>query len=443
MHHLHREKLLSLFDDNQNGLVYVQGANVLHRYATDYEYPFRQESNFLYLTGVNEPECELLLDLKKEEYHLFVPKRDANYAVWHGYVKSIESYKEQYKPDHIHYANELLDVIRNLNPETIYCLNDEQAEFLEDLDRDLKVETETLVDAITYCRLMKTDWELDQLRHACKINNEAHISLMKAMKAGMFEYEAKAIFDAVQMKHGLLQDAYNGIFAAGKNGAILHYVQSESQVKDGELFLTDAGFEFNGYASDYTRTYPANGKFTSVQAGVYEAVVNALDTCIADTKPGVEMENLHLNAARIMMQGLKDMDLVKGDLDEIMDKNIFALFFPHGLGHFLGLDTHDVGGYPKGVERIDRPGIQYLRARRDLQPGMVITIEPGLYFIPALLLPAFEDAEKAPFLNKSKLEGMLDFGGIRVEDNIAITEDGYENFTDVPKSVADIEKAMN
>jgi Xaa-Pro dipeptidase len=442
MHHLHREKLFSLFDDNQNGVVYLQGAQVMNRYNTDYEFPFRQESNFWYLSGVNEPDCEMLLDLKKEEFHLFVPKRDASYAVWHGYIKSQQSYLDDYKPDHLHYANDLLSVLKELNPDSVYCLNEEQAEFLEDLDRDIKVETETLQDAITYCRLIKTDWELEQMRRACRVNNEAHLALMEAMHPGMYEYEAKAVFESVQMKNGLLQDAYNGIFAAGKNAAILHYVYSSSQVKDGELFLTDAGFEYNGYASDYTRSYPANGKFTPTQAAIYEAVLNALNTCIEDSRPGVEMEKLHLNAARIMMQGLKDEGYIQGDLDEIMDKNIFALFFPHGLGHFLGLDTHDVGGYPKGVERIDRPGIRFLRARRDLQPGMVITIEPGLYFIPALLQPAFEDAEKAPFLNKKKLEGMMDFGGIRIEDNIAITENGHENFTDVPKSIADIEKTM-
>ena len=155
------------------------------------------------------------------------------------------------------------------------------------------------------------------------------------------------------------------------------------------------------------------------------------------------MEDLHLQAARIMMQGLKDLGLISGSIDDMMECNLFALFFPHGLGHFLGLDTHDVGGYPKGVDRIDRPGIQFLRARRDLHPGMVITIEPGLYFIPALLLPAFEDKQKASFLNIPKLKNLLDFGGIRLEDNIIITETGYENMTDVPKEVLEVEKLMS
>jgi len=154
------------------------------------------------------------------------------------------------------------------------------------------------------------------------------------------------------------------------------------------------------------------------------------------------MEDLHIQAARIMMQGLKDYGLLKGSIDDLMENDVFALFFPHGLGHFLGLDTHDVGGYPKGVERIDRPGIKYLRTRRNLQPGMVITIEPGIYFIPALLKPALEDKETSQFLNGSKLKEMFDFGGVRIEDNLIITDDGYENLTDVPKERAEIEQVM-
>jgi Xaa-Pro dipeptidase len=149
-----------------------------------------------------------------------------------------------------------------------------------------------------------------------------------------------------------------------------------------------------------------------------------------------------MEAARIMMQGLKDANIVTGSIDDLMENDIFALFFPHGLGHFLGLDTHDVGGYPKGVEKIDRPGIKYLRMRRSLQPGMVLTIEPGLYFVPALLKPALEKPTQATFLNESKLNDLYDFGGIRIEDNIIVTEGGYENVTDVPKERDDIEKVM-
>ena len=439
---LHREKLFSLFEENQEGVIYLRGAEIMYRHGTDYEFPFRQESNFWYLTGIDKPDYHMVMDLKTKTYHLFAPKRDPQYAVWHGFIKPTEQIEEEYQPDELHYDNQLLSVLNERNPSSIYCLNEEQAEYLEDLDRGLSVDTESLEDAITYCRAIKTDFELDKLRTAAKVNNEAHLAAMEALKPGMYEHEMKAVFDYHQQKNGLLQDAYSGIHAGGKNSAILHYTENNKQIGDGDLYLVDAGYEYKGYASDVTRTYPANGKFTGDQAAIYQTVLTALNDVIELVKPGVKMEDLHLAAAKIIMHGLKDIGLVKGSVDELMEQNIFALFFPHGLGHFLGLDTHDVGGYPKGVDRIDRPGIRFLRVRRELQPGMVITVEPGLYFIPALLKPALEDEKTAKFLNGDKLERFFDFGGVRIEDNLIITEDGYENMTDVPKEIKEIEKVM-
>ncbi|TVQ66313.1 MAG: aminopeptidase P family protein [Balneolaceae bacterium] len=439
---LNREKLLSLFDENQQGVIYLKGAEVMYRYGTDYEFPFRQESNFWYLTGVNEPEYHAVIEIKTGDYYLFSPKRDAQFAVWHGKIRGQDEIRGHYQPDHLHFSHELLSVLRTLQPEQIYCLDEAQAEYLEDLSREFNVDTETLADAITYCRSIKTEAELEFMREAAGINNLAHLEAMKALRPGMYEYEMKALFEYHQMRHGLLQNAYSGIHAGGTNSAILHYTDNNQPIRDGDLYLIDAGFEYQGYASDVTRTYPANGRFTGDQAAVYQTVLNALNRCIELVKPGVKMEELHLAACRIILTGLMEMDLVRGELEEMMEVNLFALFFPHGLGHFLGLDTHDVGGYPKGVERIDRPGIRFLRVRRELEAGMVITIEPGLYFIPALLRPALLNSEQARFLNGKKIEGLFGFGGVRIEDNLVVTETGYENLTDVPKEIREIEKVM-
>lgn len=433
----HREKLCSLFDREDNGVIYIKGARVKSRYGTDYEYPFRQESNFLYLTGVNEPDFHLIIEPASNIYYLFAPKRETQYAVWNGYVRPLEEYKEMYQPDYIRYDTEIEDVLKQLKPDKVYCLDIDQAVDINKIG--YKTNIETLSDALVYCRTIKSDWELEQMRYAGKITSQAHKEVMKVIKPGMYEYELKAVFDYYHIKHGLTQEAYTGIFGGGKNSAILHYVDNNDQLKDGDLFLTDAGYEYRGYAHDVTRTYPANGKFTPLQADLYEAVLQAHKQCIEASKPGIQMEELHMMAAKIMMQGMLNMGLIKGNLDEIMDKNIFALFFPHGLGHFLGLDTHDVGGYPKGVDHIDRPGIKYLRVRRKMEPGMVITIEPGLYMVPALLKPALKNADQARYLNAEQLEKMFDFGGIRIEDNIVITEDGYKDLTDVPKERKDIE----
>ncbi|HKJ44525.1 MAG TPA: aminopeptidase P family protein [Balneolales bacterium] len=433
----HREKLSTLFDRDDDGVIYIKGASVASRYGTDYEFPFRQESNFLYLTGVNEPDFHLLIEPASNIYYLFVPKRDTQYAVWNGYVRPLDEYKEMYNPDYIRYDTDIEEVLKQLKPDKVYCLNIEQAADINKLG--YKTNIETLPDALVDCRVIKSEWELEQMRYAGKITSLAHREVMKAIQPDMYEYQLKAVFDYTHLKNGLMQEAYTGIYGGGKNSAILHYVENNDRMKDGDLFLIDAGYEYNGYAHDVTRTYPANGKFTELQAGVYDAVLKAHKECIEASKPGMQMEELHMMAAKIMMQELLDIGLIKGNLDEIMDKNIFALFFPHGLGHFLGLDTHDVGGYPKGVDHIDRPGIKYLRVRRKLEPGMVITIEPGLYMVPALLEPALNNADQARYLNGDLLKTMYEFGGVRIEDNIVITEDGYEDLTDVPKERDEIE----
>ncbi len=439
---LHREKLLSLFEENQRSIIYLRGAEIMYRYGTDYEYPFRQESNFWYLTGVDEADYHAVLDIASGDYYLFAPKRDAQYGVWHGRIKSREEIQEKYQPDFLYYDRDLPALLKKLSPDTIYCLNDEQAEFIETLEKSFQVETETLSDALTYCRCIKTEGELDKMRRAAEINNIAHLEVLKALKPGMYEYELKGLFEYHQQKHGLLHAAYSGIHAGGRNSAILHYSENNQKIEDGDLYLIDAGYEYEGYASDVTRTYPANGRFTGVQAAVYQVVLDTLNRTTELARPGVQMENLHLAACHIVLEGLKEIGLVKGSVEAMMENNVFALFFPHGLGHFLGLDTHDVGGYPKGVERIDRPGIRYLRVRRDLMPGMVITLEPGIYFVPALLKPAFEDSTISEFLVKEKIENLFDFGGIRIEDNLIITREGNENLTDVPKSIKEIEEIM-
>ncbi|MFH5832149.1 aminopeptidase P family protein [Halalkalibaculum sp. DA384] len=443
MRHLHRDKLLSLFEEGQHAIIYMKGAELKYRYDTDYEFPFRQESNFWYLSGVNEPDFHLIFDLTSHEYHLFAPRRDANYAVWHGRVKSMEQYRGEYDPDHLHWDSALPKVLNKLDPDRIYCLNEEQAEYIEEFDRNTPIDLDSLEEALTHCRVFKTDWELDQMREAARINNIAHTEVLRTLAPGKHEYELKAIFDYHQVRHGLLQDAYNGIFASGPNSAILHYVENNRQIREGDFFLIDAGFEYEGYASDFTRTYPANGSFSKDQATIYQVVLDAQQQVIEDIEPEVGMEELHMTSAEIMMQGLVDAGILDGRVEDLMKNDIFALFFPHGLGHFLGLDTHDVGGYPKGVDRIDRPGIKYLRARRTLQPGMVLTIEPGIYFIPALLKPALEDETKSKFLNSSRIEELLSFGGVRIEDNIIVTEEGYENLTEVPKEREEIENVMS
>lgn len=436
----HRDKLSQLFTQNDGEIIFLSGASVAHRYGTDFEYPFRQESNFLYLTGVQEPDYALILVPSTGEYHLFSPRRDAMFAVWMGFVRTQDEIKEAYKPDHIHFTDELEQVLKSIQPNRVHVISERDAETVENLG--YATDSGTLIDALAFCRVIKTEPELDELRRAGNVANIAHRQVMKAINPGMNECEMQAVHESTCTQNGMRHQPYSGIFASGKGAAVLHYVDNNRLIRQQDLFLIDAGAESNGYAADITRTFPASGTFSDKQAAIYDVCLRMQTETIANSKPGVEMEELHLMAARILTEEFKNLGLITGDTEELMSNNIFALFFPHGLGHFLGLDTHDVGGYPKGVDRIDRPGLRYLRARRLLEPGMVITIEPGIYFIPALLLPAFENPEQSRFLNVGKLREYLDFGGIRIEDDLIITENGHENMTDVPKTRADIENWM-
>lgn len=436
---LHRKKLVHLFDTSTRAIIFIKGGTTSYKYNTDTDLPFRQESNFLYLTGIFEPDFACAIDINSEEYTLFSPKRDTTYAVWHGYITSQETYKRLYEPDVMAYNEDLESYLKKKNPEVVYCLNEAQAAEIAKLG--YKTNHESLSAALADCRVNKTEWELERMRFANQVTSKAHSLVMQQVKAGMKEYQVKGLFESVGIEHNMFQQAYNGIYAAGKNAAILHYQGREDELKHGELFLIDAGFEYLGYAADITRTFPVSSTFTDAQAGLYQACLDAHQASIAAIKPGVKMEDLHYLASSTILKGLKEMGLVVGEVEDLMDANVFALFFPHGLGHLLGLDTHDVGGYKKGVERIDRPGIRYLRVRRELEAGMVITIEPGVYMIPALLKPAFSDEKYKKFLVKSKIESLLNVGGIRIEDDIAVSETGYENLSSVPKSIQDVEHA--
>jgi Xaa-Pro dipeptidase len=436
----HRKKLYELYAEQSNTLIYISGASVSHRYGTDFEYPFRQESNFWYLSGVNEPDFALILDPTRQEFHLLLPRRDAMYAVWMGFVRSAEHYKTTFAPDHIHYTDELESVLRSLSPANVHCIHESDARHLREFG--YQTDTGELTDALAFCRVLKTPDEVKQLRIASNVASNAHKAVMKAVAPGKYEYEMMATFQHACTNAGLRHQPYGGIFAGGFGGSVLHYVENDKILSDNTLFLVDAGAESNGYAADITRTFPVNGRFNKEQAIVYDICYNMLEQSLSLCKPGVEMEEIQIQAARLMIEQMVDSNLLYGDVDTLMEIDIFALFFPHGIGHFLGLDTHDVGGYPKGVERIDRPGLRYLRARRLLEPGMVITIEPGIYFIPALLEPAFANKEQSRFLNVTELRKYLSFGGVRIEDNIVISTDSHENLTIVPKSRSDIELFM-
>jgi len=397
-----------------HGIVHLQGGKPIPR-NFDVDYTFRQNSDFLYVTGVEEPGCHLVLDGAREV--LLVPRVDAHHRVWEGHVPGPAEAKKLFGVDKVMYADELKKVLRGRRP----------------------VAPAVLRDALDELRAVKTEGELALMRRANAVSGAAHQAVMKAVRPGMREYELQAVFDAACLKEGLKHLAYPSIVAAGVNSAVLHYRKNNAPLVSGDLFLIDAGAELGGYAADITRTYPVNGKFTRRQRDVYSVVLEAQKACIAKARPGVNSAELHVYSMRVIAEGLKSLGFLKGDTDGLLESGAVRLFYPHGLTHMLGLDVHDVTGGKKRI--LPNPEKIPVRFVAKLEPGFVITMEPGVYFIEALLMdPALRKKHKGS-VNFAKAESFLDFGGIRIEDDIVIRDGAAENLTNVPKEIEAVEAA--
>ncbi|KAL7639147.1 UNVERIFIED_CONTAM: hypothetical protein RMT77_010681 [Armadillidium vulgare] len=271
---------------------------------------------------------------------------------------------------------------------------------------------------------------------------------MRQIRPGMKEYQLESIFRHHSYYHGgCRHQAYTSICGAGISSAVLHYGHSGAPnsrtIRDGEICLFDMGSEYYCYTSDITCSFPANGKFTDDQKLIYNAVLAASRAVFASARPGASWVDLHGIAYRAMLEKLKEGGLLQGDIDEMMKVNLGAVFQPHGLGHLMGLDVHDVGGYLNHCpERPQEPGFRSLRLARALEENMVLTIEPGCYFIDRLLDEALANPEQVRFINREVLQRFRGFGGVRIEDDVIITAEGVENITQVPRTVEEIEALM-
>lgn len=263
----------------------------------------------------------------------------------------------------------------------------------------------------------------------------------------MHEYELEALFQYYCHRYGAMRHmSYTCICATGENPAILHYghagAPNDRQLTSKDMCLFDMGGEYYCYASDITCSFPVAGRFTKEQRIIYEAVLGANREVMKNVKPNVSWVDMHLLAERTQLEHLKDAGLVQGDIDEMMNARVGAVFMPHGLGHMIGIDTHDVGGYLEPQTRSTLPGLKSLRTNRLLKERMCLTIEPGIYFNPCLLNKAYEDDDLKKYLNKNEIDKYLHVGGVRIEDDIVITQDGCELLTKVPRSCDEIEEWM-
>ncbi len=446
---LHKNRLLDSFKDlkGTNAALYLQGSkHTTKNPTTDVDAYFRQESSFYWVTGCNEADCAVLINLADSKTHLLIPELDDEYALWCGDYPVESDYKSILGVDEVVFnkPENIKKLVADLKIEKVFTLN-HIAEDLKKVADNVEIDNSRLYDDMRELRMVKTQDEIEEMRQIAKISVDAHHAVMRHAHAGMNESEADAVYTYHCHLAGAPRLAYPAIVAGDDRGATLHYVNNNKIIKDGSLLLIDAGGELaTNWGSDITRTYPVNGKFTKEQKEIYEIVLKANKEVIEKMKPGVEWVDMHRHATRIIIEGLHGLGLLVADsVKELEDNHIGGYFMPHGIGHALGLDTHDPPNRDGSFAAIDAPGIRFLRVNRALKEGYYMTVEPGCYFIPRLLKKAFADEKIAKYFNREKLEQYMHFGGVRIEDNVVVTANGAENLTaQCIKEVADLEKVI-
>lgn len=424
-----RERLLSQLENNS---VAVIPAAVEITRSRDTEFPFRQDSDFFYLTGFKEPDAVLLLSKDKKgqgQSTLICRAKDKVAEIWHGRRVGYEKAKSDYSFDNTYPLSDLDGTLLTFmnGTDTLYyaqgtysAFDDKVWQLLGSLRSAPKKgykapgvirDSRALVHEM---RLFKSDAELEVMRKAAVISAEGHVRAMQFAKAGATEYQLEAELHHHYAMNGARYPAYGTIVGSGNNANILHYTENSDTLQEGDLVLIDSGCELEGYAADITRTFPVSGHFSEPQKQIYQLVLDAQQAAFEHVKPGGTLSAANKAAMKVMTQGLIEFGILSGDLDTLLEQQACKAFYMHGLGHWLGLDVHDVGDY-----KLDE-------AERPFEPGMVLTIEPGLYFDLEAEVP-------------EQYKGI----GIRIEDDLLVTLDGYENLTQsVPKSISEIEALM-
>lgn len=425
-----REQLMSQMEPNSIAILPAATEKIRNR---DADYRFRQDSDFFYLSSFAEPEAVLVLIPGREhgEFILFCRERDRAREIWDGYRAGPEGACKDYQADDAFPISDIDDILPGLieGRERVYYSMGRDQQFDQQVMGWVNAirsqvrsgatppgEFLNLDHLLHDQRLFKCAGEVHIMRQAAKISADAHCAAMKICEPDMYEYELEAELMHRFMRAGSRAAAYNSIVGSGDNACILHYVENTRQMKAGDLVLIDAGCELEHYASDITRTFPVSGKFSKEQKAIYQLVLDAQAAAIDAVKPGNHWNEPHEVSVKVITEGLLELGLLKGELDELISEEKYKQFYMHKIGHWLGMDVHDVGDY-----KIDGQW-------RVLEPGMVMTVEPGIYIAP-------DDETVA-----KKWRGI----GVRIEDDVLITKTGYDILSiDVPKSVDEIEALMN
>ncbi len=427
-----KERRIRLMEQMDEGSIAIIPSSTEIIRNNDVHFQFRQNSDFMYLTGFDEPDCLCVLMPGREqaEYVLFVRDKDNEREIWDGYRAGPDGAVEDFGADDAFPVDDIDDILPGLmeGKTRVYAhmgvdsgFDHQLMSWLNQIRSKVRHgavppdEFSDIAHILHDMRLIKSRQEIAIMADAAKISALAHTRAMKSCKPGMWEYQLQAEIEHECMMAGSMRPAYSAIVGGGRNSCVLHYVENNQKLKDGDLVLIDAGCELQYYASDITRTFPVNGAFSSEQRAIYDLVLKSQYAAIDAIKAGVHWNEPHEATLRVIVEGLVELGLMKGNVNQLIEDEAYKEFFMHKTGHWLGMDVHDVGDYKVGGEW------------RVMESGMVLTVEPGIYISP----------------NNEMVDPKWRGIGIRIEDDVVVTKDGCDVLTkDVIKEASDIEALM-
>lgn len=451
-----RKKLKELVKD---GIVVMFGNSESPMNYTGNPYKFRQDSHFLYYFGLNYPDLIGVFDYENDKEYLVGDEEVFDDLIWSGTKPTLDNKAMLSGVDNFMFIKDFENFIRKalVKKQQVHLLpvysSNRKIKMAAVLDISpydcIRYASKELIKAIVKMRSVKDNDEINEIEEALSnITYDMYIAALQNIKPGIKERKIEGIMEgvALQKTHSL---SYIPIITT--QGEVLHNHYYENEMTEGDILLIDAGADSKeSYATDITRTFPVSGKFNKAQREIYEIVLRGQKKAIGLIKPGTAYKDIHLETAKEMAGGLIDLGLMKGNVEDVVREGAHALFFPHGLGHMMGLDVHDMEdlgeeyvGYDDTVERSEQFGLAYLRMAKKLEPGFVLTVEPGLYFIPPLMQKWRDEGLHRDFINYGKLEDYTHFGGIRIEDDVLVTENGNAVLGQpIPKEIDEIEKIM-
>ena len=442
-----------------SGIVLLPGNEESPMNYPDNPFHFRQDSSFLYFFGLDFPGFSAIIDIDNNQEIIFGYDFTVDDIVWMGPQPSLT---ERAKSVGVANAESLQKLTERIGEaiaagRKIHYLPQYRADILNKISALTGIQnsfvnsyaSKELINAVREQRLIKSDEEVAEITKALDISSEMYDLVLKMTKPGIYEKDLAGAMEGLVLAKGsnisfpIILSIY---------GEVLHGHSHENLMNEGDIFVCDSGAESpNHYASDITRTFPVGKKFTPLQKDIYNIVLTAHDETIEKMKPGISFKQIHLHAAKVIAEGMKNLGFMKGNLEDAVPAGAHALFFPHGLGHPMGLDVHDLEGlgennigYDKTVQRSKQFGLAYLRFAKKLEPGHVMTIEPGIYFMPELAEQWKSQSKHTDFINYDKVAKVMGAGGFRIEDDVLVTSDGYQVLgKPIPKTVAEIEAAKS